>query len=223
MYRANHGQWNTVWNNKDSGPRSGRTLDLRALIDPEAQREFGKVVIAGFLEATLNQKREYLPMFRDHRTAGRWLPRAMYTTRFQESGYRALAEFDHDIDLTTGSADGVVLQGEHLSTWHENAVPFRGRGTDTQNHNAVWLGWNNQLAGDDKSKIGPPASFSISVPDTVRGAWGVSEQSALYLSLAATTTKPGPRKPPKAPGEEEPSEEEQKAAAKKTLSAPPEP
>ena len=24
VYRANHGQWNTVWGNKDNGPRSGR-------------------------------------------------------------------------------------------------------------------------------------------------------------------------------------------------------
>ena len=142
MYRANHGQWNTVWGNKDSGPRSGRTLDLRTLIDPEAQRQFARVVISGFLEATLNGKREYLPMFRDHRTAGAWLPKTMYTTRFQESGYRALAEFDGDVDLTTGTAQGVVISAEHLSTWNENAVPFRGRGTDTQNHNAVWIGCN---------------------------------------------------------------------------------
>jgi hypothetical protein len=126
MYRANHGQWNTVWGNKDNGPRSGRTLDLRTLIDPEAQRQFAKVVISGFLEATLNGKREYLPMFRDHRTAGAWLPKTMYTTRFQEAGYHALAEFDGDIDLTTGSVHGVTIAAEHLSTWNENAVPFRG-------------------------------------------------------------------------------------------------
>jgi dienelactone hydrolase len=206
MYRANHGQWNTVWGNKDSGPRSGRTLDLRALIDPEAQRQFARVTISGFLEATLHQQRDYLPMFRDHRTAGAWLPKTMYTTRFQENGYRALAEFDGDIDLTTGTADGVVLAADSLSTWHENAVPFRGRGTDTQNHNAVWLGWNNRLAGDEE-KFGPPASYSISVPAALRSAWGIGDRSLVYLSLAATSTKPGPRTPkrdPNAPAEEKP-------------------
>jgi dienelactone hydrolase len=218
MYRANHGQWNTVWGNKDSGPRSGRTLDLRALIDGDAQRELGTVVISGFLEATLNGKREYLPMFRDHRTAGRWLPKTMYTTRFQESGYRALAEFDNDIDITTGTASGVVLAGEHLSTWHENAVPFRGRGTDTQNHNAVWIGWNNELAGEEKKK-GPPASYAISVPDALRTAWGVNGGTAIYLSVAATTTKPGPRSEKKE-GEEEKSEDEKKAAAAKKTEKP---
>ena len=85
MYRANHGQWNTVWQNKDNGPRSGRSLDLRTLIDGEAQRQMGKVFISGFLEATLHQKRDYVPMFRDHRTVGSWLPKTLYTTKFQEN------------------------------------------------------------------------------------------------------------------------------------------
>ena len=250
MYRANHGQWNTVWGNKDTGPRSGRTLELDALIDPEAQRQFAKVVITGFLESTLLGKREYVAMFRDHRTAGAWLPKTMYTTRFQENGYRALAEFDGDIDLTTGSAAGVTLSGEHLSTWNENAVPFRGRGTDTQNHNAVWIGWSNKMApasgaaglptgkaagaaekpaaetkptapaGKKDEPLGPPASYSIAVPEALRSAWGVSDRSAVYLSVAATNTTPGPRPPPKDPKDEK-TEEETKAAAKKPAPKPP--
>lgn len=235
MYRANHGQWNTTWANKDNGPRSGRTLDLRALIDPEAQRQFAKVVISAFLEATLHGRKEYLPLFRDHRTAGAWLPKTMYTTRFHESNYRALAEFDNDIDLTTGTGRGVVLTGENLSTWNENVMPFRGRGTDTQNHNAVWLGWNNQLASDGKEKklagdekekkpagddekekkMGPPASYSISVPDALRSEWGIGERSAVYLSLAVTNTKPGPREPKK-----DPEKDEEDKAAPKTPSKP---
>jgi dienelactone hydrolase len=232
MYRANHGQWNTVWGNKDSGPRSGRSLDLRALIDPEAQQQFGKVVISGFLEATLHGKSEYIPLFRDHRTAGNWLPKTMYTTRFQDSGYRALAEFNNDVDLTTGTAPGVTLAGEHLSTWNENAVPFRGAGS-TQEHNAVWIGWNNELAGTgttgatgatgttgagttgakptptaepnkEKPKVmGPPASFSVSVPADLRTSWDVGPASAVYLTLAATNTKPGLRQPPKDPNKKE--------------------
>jgi dienelactone hydrolase len=246
MYRANHGQWNTVWNNKDNGPRSGRSLDLRALIDPEDQRQFAKVVISGFLEATLHQKRDYVPMFRDHRTAGQWLPKTMYTTRFQESGYHALAEFGDDIDLTTGTARGVTITAENLSTWRENGLVFRGTGNDPQNHNAAWIGWNNRLAGSDKDKeatgtggttgttktqkapakpaepqlkLGPPAAFSISVPEALRSEWGVGADSALYLSLAATNTKPGPRTPPRDPKKDEEAdkpEDKSKPAPKAT-------
>ena len=240
MYRANHGQWNTVWGNKDNGPRSGRSLDLRALIDPEAQRQFAKVTISGFLEASLNGRHEYVPLFRDHRTAGSWMPKTMYTTRFQESGYRPLAEFGDDVDLTTGTGHGVVLMGEHLSTWNENALLFRGRGSDPQHHNAVWLGWNSELAGGDKpgaadpaatidaaaaagakaptpekdaKKLGPPATFTITVPDALRSAWAIGQNSVVYLSVAATSTKPGPRTPPRDPKKEE---EEKAEDAKKS-------
>lgn len=249
MYRANHGQWNTVWGNKDNGPRSGRSLELGALIEPEAQREMAKVVISGFLEATLHGRREYLPMFRDHRTAGAWLPKTMYTTKFQESGFRSLASFDRDVDLTTGSAEGVVLTGEHLSTWKEDVVPFRGRGNDNnQEHNAVTIGWNNRLPvgatvqngdpsgapapasppppaasnatgqAEEKGPLGPPAAYSISVPDAVRSEWGIGDRSALYVSLAATTAKPGPRTPPKDP---DAKDEEDEAGAKKPETKPP--
>ena len=196
MYRTNHGQWNTVWENKDNGPRSGRSLDLRALISPEEQRQFGKLVISAFLEATLHGHKEYLPLFRDHRTAGHWLPKTMYITRFQESGYNALAEYDEDIDVTTGTARGVDLMGDSLGTWKEGVLPYRSRGDD-QRHNAVWLGWNNRIAGADTTKLGRPASYTLTISDSLRAAQRPDFNSAIYLSLAATNDKPGPRAAPK--------------------------
>ncbi len=222
MYRANHGQWNTVWGNKDNGERSGRSLDLRALIDPEAQRQFARVVISGFLEATLHDKREYIPMFRDHRTAGSWLPKTMYTTRFQESGYRALAEYGEDIDLTTGSVPGVVIAGDSLGTWRENVLPFRGRGDD-QRHNAVWLGWNNRVAGPDTTRMGMPARYSLTIPDSLGTTWRVGPQSALYLSLAVANTKPGPRAAPRDTTKKPAADTGKKAKAPKAPKPPPPP
>jgi dienelactone hydrolase len=196
MYRANHGQWNTVWQNKDNGPRSGRSLDLRALISPEEQRQFGKLAISAFLEATLHDKKEYLPMFRDHRTAGHWFPKTMYITRFQESGYSPLAEYDEDIDVTTGTVAGVSLLGDSLATWKEGVLPYRSRGDD-QRHNGVWLGWNNRIAGPDTTKVGKPASYSITISDSLRAQRKPDYNSVVYLSLAATNDKPGPRAAPK--------------------------
>jgi hypothetical protein len=194
VYRANHGQWNTVWNNKDNGPRSQRVLDLRGLLKPEEQRRFAEVYITAFLEATLRNKHEYLPMFRDHRVVGGWLPKTMYVTRFQESGFHAAADFDDDVDVTTGSAPGIRLEGDSLATWKESAVPFRSRGNN-QAHDAVWLGWNNHIAGDDTTKMGQPASYTVSLGDSLRGAWQVDRTSTLVFSLVPTEAKPGPRQP----------------------------
>jgi dienelactone hydrolase len=192
VYRANHGQWNTVWENKDNGPRSGRTLDLRALISPEEQRQFGKLVISAFLEATLHGRKEYLPLFRDHRTAGHWLPKTMYITRFQENGYAPLAEYDEDIDVTTGTVAGVGLLGDSLAMWKEGVLPYRARGDD-QRHSGVWLGWNNRIAGPDTTKVGRPASYTITISDSLRAARRPDINSVIYLSLAATNDKPPAR------------------------------
>jgi dienelactone hydrolase len=195
VYRANHGQWNTVWGNKDNGPRSGRSLELHSLITPEEQRQFSKVVIGGFMEATLHGKSEYLPMFRDHRVIGAWLPKTMYITRFQESGFKPLATFDEDVDVTTGSVPGVTIRGDSLATWKETALSLRGNATDLLNTNAVTLGWNNHIRGDDTTKIGTAASYTISLSDSLSSALVTGRESAVYLSLAPTDAKPGPRAP----------------------------
>jgi dienelactone hydrolase len=194
VYRANHGQWNTVWGPLDNGPRSARFLDLRSLIPGEEQRQFAKVWVTAFLDASLKGERRYLPMLRDHRVAGAWLPRTMYVTRWEESSFRPLADYQEDVDVTSGTARGVAIDGDSLGTWKEAGLKLRSR-NGLQENNAVWLGWNNHVAGDDTSKMGRPASYSITLPDTLAGRWGLDEHSTLELALAATDDKPGPRKP----------------------------
>jgi dienelactone hydrolase len=195
VYRANHGQWNTVWGNKDNGPRSGRYLDLRGLISQDEQRQFSKVVIGGFLEATLHGKTEYLPMFRDHRLIGAWLPKTMYITRFEESGFSPLATFDEDVDVTTGSVPGVTISADSLATWKENIVNLRSGANDPVNTSAVTLGWNNHIRGDDTTKIGKSASYTIALSDSLVRALHVGDTSSIYMSIAPTSAKPGPRAP----------------------------
>ena len=198
VYRANHGQWNTVWNNKDNGSRSGRILNLNALIEPEEQREFGKVYISGFLEATLHEDDNYLPMFRDHRVIGGWLPKTMYVTRFQTSAFKPVATFEEDIDITTGSVEGVTLKGDSLGTWKEARLLLRSRNrtstSASQENQAIWLGWNNEVAGKPDS-IADPASYTIQLPTTLAAGWNLTERTTLDFLLAAVKGKPSPRKP----------------------------
>jgi hypothetical protein len=148
------------------------------------------------MEATLHGKSEYLPMFRDHRAAGAWLPRTMYITRFQESGFQTLAGFEEDVDVTSG-APGVTLAGDSLSTWKEGPVNLRGGQNDPINTQAVTLGWNRHIRGDDTTKLGQPASYTISISDSLRSALNVTRDASFYLSLAPTDAKPGPRAAPR--------------------------
>lgn len=192
MYRANHGQWNTVWNNKDNGPISARALELRALISGEEQRQFGRVVISGFLEATLHARDEYRAIFRDHRRAGDWLPPTMYLTRYADAHSRFLATFDEDVDVTTGSAPGVRIAAESLSVWKESDTPARSRAT-TFRSNAVTVGWNNTPVGADTAASRAPAHYLITMPDSLRQAWRVGRRTALLFTMGTTDQRPGAR------------------------------
>jgi dienelactone hydrolase len=196
VYRANHGQWNSVWQNKDNGPRSARNLDLRGLIPMEDQMQFGRVVITAFLEATLHDRKEYLPMFRDHRVAGGWLPKTMYITRFQQSGFKPLATFDEDVDVTTGSVPGVRLEGDSLGTWKETGLTLRPA-TSPLNTNGVTLGWNNKVSGPDTTKRGRPATYTITLSDSLVRALNIDSRAALCFSAAPQDAKPGPRPLPR--------------------------
>jgi dienelactone hydrolase len=195
VYRANHGQWNSVWGPHDNGPRSGRTLDLRPLLEPREQQEFAKLYVSAFLEYSLRGNGEYLPLFRDHRVAGGWLPKTMYVTRFQDGSFRPLATFEEDIDVTTGSAAGVELSGDSLSTWREKQIVLRSRNRPTtsssQMNQALWLGWNREVKGSEE--LGRPASFTISLPDTLGHAWRLGEGASLQMALTVAKDVPGPR------------------------------
>lgn len=201
VYRANHGQWNTVWGAHDNGPRSPRILDLRTLMPPEDQRRFGKVYISAFLDATLRGRKEYLPLFRDHRVAAGWLPKTMYITRFEESTFRPIAGFEEDIDVTSGSVQGIRIQGDSMATWQESRLSLRTANSpaegSSQYNNAVTLGWNNRLAGEDTTRMGPPAAYTITLPDDLPDDFNLDERSALQFLMMPTEVMPGPRAEPK--------------------------
>lgn len=196
MYRANHGQWNTVWNNKDNGDYSVRALNLSTLIAGEEQRRFGRVVIGGFLEAVLHGRDEYRALFRDYRSAGDWLPPTMYLARYADANTRYLATFDEDVDVSTGSASGVRISSDSLSTWKENDVAGRARGA-TFRSNVATLGWNNTPVAPDTTKPRAPARFTVAISDSLRRAWSIPATGALVFTVGTTDQKPGPRRVPR--------------------------
>ncbi len=213
MYRANHGQWNTVWNNRDNGPRSGRILDLRYLVPREEQRRMAELYITAFLEATLKGEDRWLPIFRDHRVMGEWLPKSMYITRTLHSSFMPLATFEEDIDVTTGTAAGSVLTGDSLATWREETLNLRSRNrastSASQENQAVRLGWNNRIAGADTTRMGPPARFRVDLHGELAREWELGEGHSVTLALSATPNLPAPRKDPNPPEEgDEPVEAE---------------
>jgi dienelactone hydrolase len=174
-YRANHGQFNTVWGRTDAGRPLSWLLNLKPLMAAEQQRRIAKTYIAAFLEATLKGRREYLPLFQDWRTGRGWLPHTIYVNRFQDEAYVPLASFQEDADLTTTSAPGGRIAGDKLSIWREGRIPWRGRDRD---YNGVFLGWN-------RARGAPAAVYTVTLPEGAAAKWGLGKASTIELSLAA--------------------------------------
>jgi len=140
-HRANHGQFNTVWGNRDSGFPRGYLLNTKPLLEGEAQRQIAKVYIGAFLDATLKRKKGYRPMFQDYRRALHWLPATLYVNRYADANTHFIADFDEDIDVTTTTKEGGQLSGANLDTWREEDIGFR-RGGGRRMNQVVYLGWD---------------------------------------------------------------------------------
>ena len=174
-YRANHGQFNTKWGRTDAGEPLSWLLNVRPLMSGEEQRQIAKTYISAFLEATLNNRREYLPLFEDWRVGRSWLPETIYLNRYQAAGYEPLATYMEDADLTTTTAVGGRIAGENLSVWHEGRIPWRDGDRD---YNGVFLGWN-------RAEKAPAATYTVTLPAGAGAKWGLGSGSTLELSVAA--------------------------------------
>jgi dienelactone hydrolase len=173
-YRANHGQFNTVWGNDDAGKPLGWLLNLKPLIPGEEQRRISKTYISAFLEATLKDHREYVPLFEDWRVARDWLPDTLYMNRYQDSSYTPLARFDEDADLTTTTAPGGHIEGQNLTVWNEAPIPWR---SGDRGYNGVFLGWN-------RAQDAPAPAYTITLPASAAATWHLGPSSTLELSVA---------------------------------------
>jgi dienelactone hydrolase len=174
-YRANHGQFNTVWGRTDAGKPLSWLLNLKPLMPGEEQRRISKTYISAFLEATLHERREYIPLFQDWRVGRAWLPDTLYVNRYQDASYVPLASFREDADLTTTTAPRGSIAGENLSVWHEGHIPWREGNRD---YNGVFLGWN-------RAKGAPAATYTVTLPDAASAKWQLGEGSTVELSVAA--------------------------------------
>lgn len=193
LYEANHGQFNTVWGNRDWGLPGGWWLNTAALLPGEAQRQAGSVYMSAFLEATLHQNRAYVPLFQDHRAGASWLPQTHYISRFEDTTFEPLADYEEDVDVRTTTRRGGHITGEHLAVWREQDL---GRRHSGRRHNqVVVLGWHahtDSTNGERQSSASAPAPdttarYSLSwPPDTFPS---LTEEAVLTFAMATSPEK----------------------------------
>tara|TARA_R110001599_G_scaffold115567_2_gene282418 strand:+ start:9760 stop:12132 length:2373 start_codon:yes stop_codon:yes gene_type:complete len=177
IYGANHGQFNTTWGNSDSGQPYGSLLNKKALLPMEDQLEIGRVYISAFLQATLQGKKEYEALFKDHRSANNWLPTTIYINQYESSDWKVIADFEEDLDLTTNFSGGKVTS-ENLTVWREQMVGMKWGNKATQ---AVYVGWDSlayesqtawiEFSVDDKFTLAEAAALTFELAESKESSY----------------------------------------------------
>ena len=189
VYGANHGQFNSTWGNNDvSTPFTG-FLNLKQLLSKVEQEQIAEVYISAFLESTLKNRTEYLPLFMDARTGRDWLPETIYLNQFEDSNGKFICDFDEDFDVSTTSKNGAI-SSENLSVWREDQIKLKWNNKGSR---ALFIGWDYEADDDDESVEIPKAKiaqYSIGIePNTVV----IDASTALVFSMAESTESSNPK------------------------------
>ncbi|MFW5706933.1 MAG: chlorophyllase/cutinase-like alpha/beta fold protein, partial [Bacteroidota bacterium] len=171
IWAANHGQFNTVWGNKDGPSPRINFFNLGQLLPLSEQLKISETYISAFLEATLKKNDAYRTFFKDYRTGRQWLPETVYITQYEQPGSSFIATFQEDFDLSTASIPGSIIVGTDLSEWREQKLSLNWGDYDSQ---AVVLGWNNK----DNDTLQP--SWCIKLPE---GAINTNGQTTLTFAI----------------------------------------
>lgn len=147
IHRANHGQFNTGWGREDASPPDSWLLNLAPIIAPEDQQQVAKAYISAFLEATLAGERRYLGLLADPRAGAGWLPDLAYVHQFTDSTFAAIADYEEDLDLGSGTLEGTAIAGDNLAVWREEELLHRDE--RRQGSSAAVLGWREDGATYD--------------------------------------------------------------------------
>ena len=192
VHRANHGQFNSIWGNTDYGWPMSLFLNKKPLIEEEKQRKIAKVYFTAFLDATIKNKREYIPMFKDYRKATHWLPKDLYINRYADNDFIPVCTFDEDVDVTTGSGPGITTSAEYLDLWKEHDLSLRS--WSTKKNNALTLGWRRDTTEMDDSTetlcdTDSIPGYHIEIPKGFMKTKGLDSNALLLFSAANTEEK----------------------------------
>ncbi len=194
---ANHGQFNTSWGDNDFGVTFKGILNLGQLMRASEQQEVAKVYIGAFLEASLNNRSGFIPLFTDARKGKEWLPESIYLSQFQDSNSRFWVSFEEDFELTSIATGGSV-QGENLTVWRESEIDME---YGKKGSRAVYLGWNYEKLNEGidtlwKDGAKPMIQDSVLASYTIRldsMSFKPDSTSVLVFALAESIESSNPK------------------------------
>ncbi|MBI9051951.1 MAG: hypothetical protein JEZ00_21225 [Anaerolineaceae bacterium] len=142
IHRANHGQFNSSWGDADGGKLSRYILDRNMLINADDQEKITRICISAFLEASLLQNDNYIPLFKEIRSGADWLPQTAIWTQYADNRETTILNFEEDINLQTGSIPTISLEAKRVTGWRETIL--KGTWNRSIGDSVVKLSWDHQ-------------------------------------------------------------------------------
>lgn len=82
---------------------------------------------------------DYISLFKNYEEGENFLPKTVYISRFEDSNFKLISNYEEDADLETSTLAGGIQRGEGIYTWKEKRLEFRS--DFLGNNNAVELKW----------------------------------------------------------------------------------
>ncbi|MEO1406384.1 MAG: MFS transporter, partial [Pseudomonadota bacterium] len=198
---ANHGQFNTSWGNSDRSFPFDLFLNKKAIMPAEDQMQIARVYFTAFLDEALKGSATYRPIFADPSKARRWISDNYLIANYEDSNFTLLANFEEDLDPTTGSRDDIKISSDALTKWYEEDAKLKWNPIDSQ---AVLLAWDDDVHQNKPVyRLAAPEIFPVTEGSTAL---------TFSVSQADTSTKPKSWEPPDGNEADEPEDEDAKDA-----------
>ena len=127
---ANHGNFNKLWGDFDCDPGEGLFLNRRELLEGEKQREILSIYSLNFLENVFG-KTYNREIFKEGPYEYSDLPKTNYYTRYMDSDFIKIADFEEDYDITTISIPSGLINFSKLSNIYEDSHEYGEKSSKT--------------------------------------------------------------------------------------------
>lgn len=179
VYRANHGQFNTVWGPNDQGPFSGFILDQAALLDGADQQRIARVAIGAFLEASLKDVDGYRGLFRRPMVGRDWLPDDIYLVASDDGTTRDLIDPAVGLDPTDPR---VAVDAASATRGTIVEMPLRAL-QGSQMRRAIEITWTGSTTAADPST----ATWRLTGISALAGSVQPASSTEVRLEVANAT------------------------------------
>jgi hypothetical protein len=161
LHRANHGQFNGVWGDRDRGLFNSLLLNRAPLLPQVAQQWAAKALVTSFLHASLRDEPAYRAPFQNPSTGSGWLPEGLVVTQLQDAVSIVVDDFERDgAEPAPHAGIEALLQRD---------------GVREQGNRALRLSW----------EAGSRPTHAIDVLPEDAAAWAAMPRQALTFALAS--------------------------------------